>query len=123
MTVGPNTPNLEDLLRLGISTAKAGNKDSAKVMFKQVIAQDKRNERAWLWLAVVEEDEIERRRILQTVLQLNPNNTKAKELLDALDSRDSSSERASIMLGLRILFVLVALLVIVGVVVFILTRG
>jgi len=123
MTAGPNTPNLEDLLRLGINTAKAGNKDNARVIFKQVIEQDKRNERAWLWLASVEEDEIERRRILQTVLQLNPNNTKAKELLNALDSAVSRTEQASIMLGLRILAFVVVLLVIVGVVVFLLTRG
>jgi hypothetical protein len=117
-----NIPNLEDLLRLGINTAKAGNKEGARVIFQQVIANDKRNERAWLWLASVEDSPIERRRILQTVLEMNPNNANAKKLLAAMDHAVASSERRSMMLGIRILIGLLVLIAIVAVVVLIISR-
>ncbi len=118
----PNVPNLEDLLRLGITTAKAGNKEGARVIFQQVIANDKRNERAWLWLASVEDSPIERRRILQTVLEMNPNNANAKKLLAAMDHAVASGERQSMMLGIRILIGLVVLIAIVALVVLIVSR-
>lgn len=117
-----NVPNLEDLLRLGITTAKAGNKEGARVIFQQVIANDKRNERAWLWLASVEDSPIERRRILQTVLEMNPNNANAKKLLAAMDNVVANSEKQSMMLGIRILIGLVVLIAIVAVVVLLISR-
>jgi hypothetical protein len=117
-----NVPNLEDLLRLGITTAKAGNKEGARVIFQQVIANDKRNERAWLWLASVEDSPIERRRILQTVLEMNPNNANAKKLLGAMDRAVASSEKQSMMLGIRILIGLVVLIAIVAFVVLLISR-
>jgi tetratricopeptide (TPR) repeat protein len=106
----PNTPNLEDLLRLGISSAKAGRRENARVIFRQVIEQDRRNERAWLWLASVEDNPLERRRILQTVLEINPNNANARKLLTAMDKAVSDSERRSITLGIRILIGVLALI-------------
>lgn len=123
MAVGSNTPNLEDLLRLGINTAKAGNKENARVIFQQVLASDKRNERAWLWLASVEEDPIERRRILQTVLEINPSNANARKLLTAMDNAILNTERRSMILGIRLLIGLVILLIIVAVLVVLLTRA
>lgn len=123
MAVGSNTPNLEDLLRLGINTAKAGNKENARVIFQQVLASDKRNERAWLWLASVEEDPIERRRILQTVLEINPSNANARKLLTAMDNAILNTERRSMILGIRLLIGLVILLIIAAVLVILLTRA
>ncbi len=117
-----NVPNLEDLLRLGINTAKAGNKEGARVIFQQVIATDKRNERAWLWLASVEDSPIERRRILQTVLEMNPNNANAKKLLAGMDHAVASTEKQSMMLGIRILIGLAVLIAIVAVLVLIVSR-
>jgi len=76
MAIGtPNEPNLERLLMQGIAAAKQNNKQAARMIFDQVLSQDKRNERAWLWLAAIEDDLKERRRILLTVLTLNPQNT------------------------------------------------
>ena len=117
-----NQPNLEDLLRLGINTAKAGNRENAQVIFKQVIDQDKRNERAWLWLASVEEDEIERRRILKTVLDINPANETAKKLMAELDNVAQSSEQQSMRVGLMILGIAVAVLVVAVLLVILFTR-
>jgi hypothetical protein len=118
----PNVPNLEDLLRLGITTAKAGNKEGARVIFQQVIANDKRNERAWLWLASVEDSPIERRRILQTVLEMNPNNANARKLLAAMDNVVASGEKQSMIIGVRILIGLVVLIALIAVFVFIISR-
>jgi hypothetical protein len=117
-----NVPNLEDLLRLGITTAKAGNKEGARVIFQQVIANDKRNERAWLWLASVEDSPIERRRILQTVLEMNPNNANAIKLLAAMDHVVASGEKQSMIIGIRILIGLVVLIAIIGVFVMLISR-
>lgn len=108
-----NTPNLEDLLRLGINTAKAGNRESARMIFQQVLEQDKRNERAWLWLASVADDPLEKRRILQTVLAINPTNANAKRLLDALDDKRNREEQRSMRVGIIILVGIVLLLIVV----------
>lgn len=109
---GANTPNLEDLLRLGINAAKNGNRENARVIFQQVLDQDKRNERAWLWLASVTDDTIERRRLLKTVLDLNPSNANARKLLNAMDQAVSESEQRSLRLGIWILVIAVVIIVV-----------
>lgn len=114
------TPNLEDLLRLGIRTAKSGNKEGARVMFQQVLDIDKRNERAWLWLASVAETDIDRRRYLQTVLRINPNNANAKKHLASMDRAVDSAEQRSMRLGLTALAVIVLLIIFVVIMVIIL---
>lgn len=109
--------SLEDLLRQGIEAAKMGNKDSARLILRRVLEQDKRNERAWLWLASVEDDPIERRRVLQTVLDINPANANAQKLLKAMDTAVSRSEQASMRFGISMLLFIIVLLAIVGVIV------
>jgi hypothetical protein len=96
-------PNLDDLIRLGVRTAKAGNKDNARVIFQQVLDTDKRNELAWLWMASLAENSVDRRRYLETVLKLNPNNATARKQLGAMESASKSSEGASIRAGVVIL--------------------
>jgi hypothetical protein len=96
-------PNLDDLIRLGVRTAKAGNKDNARVIFQQVLDTDKRNELAWLWMASLADNGLDRRRYLETVLKLNPNNATARKQLGAMDSASKSSEGASIRAGVVIL--------------------
>ncbi|MCC7207863.1 MAG: hypothetical protein IT323_11185 [Anaerolineae bacterium] len=119
---GANTPNLEDLLRLGINAAKNGNRENARVIFQQVLDQDKRNERAWLWLASVTDDTIERRRLLKTVLDINPSNANAKKLLHAMDQAVTESERRSLRLGVWILVIAVAIIVVALLVAMIIAR-
>ncbi len=107
----PNdTPNLEDLLQLGIQTARAGNKPNARMIFEQVLAQDPENERAWLWMAAVAETPTDRIRYLNTVLQLNPNNSAAKKELERIHHRLESSNTQVIrygLMGLGVFLVLV----------------
>lgn len=109
--------SLEDLLRQGIEAAKMGNKDSARLILRRVLDQDKRNERAWLWLASVEDDPIERRRVLQTVLDINPANANAQKLLKAMDTAVARSEQASMRFGISVVLFIIILLAIVGVIV------
>ncbi|PJF36668.1 MAG: hypothetical protein CUN49_04200 [Candidatus Thermofonsia Clade 1 bacterium] len=122
MSVGsPNETNLENLMQLGINAARNRNKEAAKGIFTQVLNIDRRNERAWLWLAAVEDDQTERRRILQTVLSINPENQKARELLEAMDRVIERSERASMELGIRLIIILVIVLIVVGILVYFIT--
>ncbi len=121
MSRPPEEPNLENMMQIGIDAARRGNKESAKGIFNQVLTMDRRNERAWLWLAAVEDDQTERRRILQTVLSINPNNKKAKELIAAMDRAIERSEQASMAFGIRLIIIVMVILVIVGVIVFVIT--
>ena len=107
----PNgSPSLEDLLQLGIQTARAGNKANARMIFEQVLAQDQENERAWLWMAAVAETPTDRIRYLNTVLRLNPNNTVAQKELERIQHRLESSNTQVIrygLMGLGVFLVLV----------------
>jgi Tfp pilus assembly protein PilF len=110
-------PNLDDLMRLGMSTAKQGNRDNARVIFRQVLDADKRHVGAWLWLASLAENNTDRRRYLETVLRLDPDNETAKKQLAKLDQAVSRSENASLRFGIMIVAVLViALVLVIGVV-------
>jgi hypothetical protein len=116
------SPNLEDLMRLGIRSAKEGNHDNARVIFRQVLNADKRHVGAWLWMASLAEDDIDRRRYLETVLRLDPGNTTARQQLNMLDKAIERSENASVRFGVMIVLVLIAAIVAVGVIVFLVTR-
>ena len=108
-------PNLEDLMRLGVSSAKAGNRDNARVIFRQILAADKRNVGAWLWMASLAENEIDRRRYYETVLKLSPNNATARKKLADMDRSVQRGENASLRLGIIILVILVvAVIAVIG---------
>ncbi len=106
-----NSPNLEQLLQLGIRAAREGNKQNARVIFQQVLDSDKGNERAWLWMASVAENDIDRRRFLETVLRINPRNEKAKQYLASMENRKATSENRTLVRGLIIMGILVILVI------------
>ena len=115
-------PNLEDLLRLGVRTAKAGNREGARVIFQQVLDTDKRNEIAWLWMASLAENNIDRRRFLETVLKINPGNTTASKQLGQMNQAVKRSEGASVRTGIILLAVLILALALVGAVVLVIVK-
>jgi hypothetical protein len=115
-------PNLEDLMRLGIRTAKNGNRDNARVIFQQILSTDKRNVGAWLWMAALAEDNMKRRAYLETVLRLQPNNPTAKKQLAALDSAVTTGENASLRMGVTIVVVLIIVIVLVAGAIFLFTQ-
>jgi len=92
--------NPKNQLTAGIEAAKAGDKATARRLLEAVINQEPENELAWIWLASTVNTLKERRLCLQRVLQINPNNARAREALAKLDASSSQptaadSKRAS----------------------------
>lgn len=109
-------PNLEQLMRLGIETARAGHKTNARVIFRQVLDEDPDNERALLWLAAVADDSIERLRYLNTVLNVNPNNETALEQIEKMKQRKETSNTKVIrygFFGLTLIMILVIIVILI----------
>lgn len=77
------------LRQQGIAAAKAGQKDEARVLLQQAIRLEPGNEAAWMWLASVARDQRERVFALQKLLEINPNNTTARQALDSLSAGQS----------------------------------
>ena len=106
-----NIPNLEQLMQLGIQTARQGNKENARVIFQQVLDSDSHNERAWLWMAEVAETPVDRVRYLNTVLRINPQNRTAQRELNRLKKGQESSTSQVLVyggIGLAIIILLIA---------------
>jgi hypothetical protein len=79
--------NIQQLLREGIEAARAGDKATARERFERVTELDENNERGWYYLASVVETEEEKRVCLSNVLIINPNNEKARAMMDKLDAK------------------------------------
>lgn len=77
---------IQQKLRAGIEASKNGDRATARRLLEQVIDLDENNEMAWIWLASSVNTVAERRACLQRVLQINPNNPRAREALQRLDS-------------------------------------
>ncbi len=75
---------LEQKLRDGIAAVQRGDKGTARRLLEDVIQQDRNNELAWMWLASAVSTSTERREALQRVLEINPNNDRAREALKKL---------------------------------------
>ena len=106
-------PNREELLQLAINTARGGNVRPARLMFEQVLRQDKDNERAMMWLAQIAENKAERREWLKRVLNVNPNNEQARDALRKMAYRRSAKDNRVLL----IFGVLAAVLIVLAVVV------
>jgi hypothetical protein len=111
-------PNREELLQMAIGAAKAGNRESARVMFRKVLSDDRRNERAMIWMAKLAPTKAERRQWLQRVLAVNPDNDTAKETLRKMVYANKAKDNrvliifgviAGVLVVFGILFVLVLL--------------
>lgn len=116
MAMDSTPPNLEQLLQLGIQTAREGNKASARVIFQQILDADKQNERAWLWMASVAETPADHLRYLKTVLRINPNNQAALRELDKMKRKKESSNTQVMrygIVGVALLLILIVFAVLV----------
>jgi hypothetical protein len=117
---GTESPNLEQLMQLGIQTARQGNKQNARMIFQQILDADKQNERAWLWMAAVAETPMARLRYLNTVLRINPNNATALRELKQMKQRQESNTSQALVYGtisLAVVLLLIALALVVLVVI------
>ncbi len=77
--------NIQAQLNAGIEAVHAGDRETARKLLQQVIRADPRNEVAWMWMASAVTDPDERRACLERALQINPENTRAKEALRRLE--------------------------------------
>lgn len=99
-------PNLEKLLQMGITAAKQGNRDGARMLLRQVLDDDKKNDRAWLWMAYVAEDGLKRRQYLETALKINPYNKAARKALRKITARKSLREQRTLIVGMVFLLLI-----------------
>lgn len=114
---GPQ-PNREELLQMGIRAAKDGNNEGARIFFEQVLTQDKRNERATMWMAKIAGDnKAERKKWLEKTLEINPDNTQARDALKKMAYvRSATENRTLLMFGMVVgVLIVLALVVVFGV--------
>jgi hypothetical protein len=114
--IASNVPNREELLQMAIRAAKAGNREGARVMFRQVLGEDRRNERAMMWMAKLASTKAERRQWLQRAVAVNPDNQSAKDSLRKMAySSKAKDNRVLVVFGVvaGVLIVLAVLIVLV----------
>jgi len=79
----------EDLLRLGIQAAKAGDYEKARTYFVKVVQTNQNSEMGWLYLGHCSNDEEKKKYCYQKVLKINPSNPQAIKALAAITRADS----------------------------------
>ena len=84
-----------DLFQQGVEAFQAGDKARARMLLQEATSIDPNNENAWYYLAAAETDNIVRRQYLERVLQINPNHTRAREVLNRLDSLTAAGAEAA----------------------------
>jgi twitching motility two-component system response regulator PilG len=72
------------LLQEGIHAARQNRKEEARELLLELTQLDARNEVAWLWLATLAKDVEEASRYTARVLQINPQNERAREWMEKL---------------------------------------
>jgi thioredoxin-like negative regulator of GroEL len=115
---GGKLPNREELLQMAISAAKNGQEEGARMMFRQILDQDKRNERAMMWLAQLAENPAEREQWLKNALQVNPENVKARRILDQMQYKSAAGTNRVLVIFGAVVAVLAVVLVVVLLLVF-----
>lgn len=75
---------LREKLQQGIQAARDGDRVTGRRLLRQVVQEDPYNEVAWIWLATCAQDLQERRAALEQVLDINPNNARARQALSQL---------------------------------------
>src|SRR5258706_7770232 len=71
--------DLADRLNQAITLVRAGRRDEARAILIPLSQQYPNLEQVWLWLATASEDTQERITYLRRVLDINPNNDRARQ--------------------------------------------
>jgi tetratricopeptide (TPR) repeat protein len=82
---GINEQAMNELTKVGIRMFQAGDRQKAARIFARAVQLDVRDEEAWYWLSACVEDVEKKRYCLQRVLQLNPQNVRARRRLNHLE--------------------------------------
>ncbi|GAB1421089.1 hypothetical protein MASR2M15_12290 [Anaerolineales bacterium] len=83
----------EERLNAGIEAARDGDYNRARDIFNDMVDNDDTNVEAWLWLARVTRDKEEKRVCLNTVLELDPENETAQQMLAKVDTQAGMIEK------------------------------
>jgi len=108
-------PNREELLQLAINSAKQGNVEGARTLFERVLNEDRRNERALMWMAKLADSKSERIKWLNLVMKVNPENEQAKEALRSIQYKRSAKENRTVLIFGMIVGVLIVLGIVIAV--------
>ena len=74
----------EELLRAGVTAAKAGDIERASKILAQVVQANPNSELGWLWLGLCRTVPEQREYCLRRVLAINPQNTEARRQMGLL---------------------------------------
>jgi Tfp pilus assembly protein PilF len=113
-TNGANQPNREELFRMAVNAAKQGNAEGARVMFNQILQEDKKHDRAMIWMAKLSRSKDERTRWLNRVLEIDPENEQAKSALAKMDYRERATQNRTLFIvgGIAVFVVIVIFIII-----------
>ncbi|MDB5078700.1 MAG: hypothetical protein JWP00_624 [Chloroflexi bacterium] len=81
-----NNRDTELLLQSGISAVRSGDKREGARLLAQVVRKEPQSEEAWFWLAAATDQPAEAAACLRRVLAINPNNGRARQALNMLDT-------------------------------------
>lgn len=101
----------EQLLQLATNALRAGNKEGARMMFRQVYERDNRNERALYGLARVAKTPTERAQFLKRLLKLNPQHEGGRALMKKLRYKRAANENRMLLIGGAAVVTLIVLVV------------
>ncbi len=77
----------DELFSEALEAARAGDRDTARDKLERLLEEDEENIKAWLLLARLSDTYEEKRICLTTVLQLDPGNKRAEDMLEKLEER------------------------------------
>jgi hypothetical protein len=81
------------MLERAIALAKSGDSTEARVLLRQIVAEQPDNGPAWAWLAHCAETVSERRRALEYLLILNPEHEASRRALAELGEEKPVKEK------------------------------
>lgn len=82
-------------LQQAIAFARAGQQSAARQLLMQLVREDPNNEKAWLWLAGVAQNNSQQHDCLQQVLRINPANQQAARRLNELEAMRAAPDTVS----------------------------
>lgn len=104
-------PNLEELFSMAVDAAKKGQRQGARVMFRQILEHDRRNIRAMMYLAKLAPNDKERLAWLEKVLEIRPGYEPAEEMLAKVQyNRQAERNRVLFRVGIGAYVVVVLLI-------------
>lgn len=85
-----------DALQQGIAAARAGDKQRAYILLGKGLQQDRNHVEGWLWLARIADDPTFRRRCVNVVLRLDPQNLEAQFIKSELEDLPTQPVRINV---------------------------